>query len=109
MKHVKHLMATLLITLILASCFMGGAAVADEADDVDNRPGTTSGYSLTVVDAVTVEETETPLAGTPTMTETCCILHLFLMIGAFLVAVYYTCDQKMSQVREFELRRELSK
>lgn len=110
MRHVKHLLITMLIILIMASCFMSVAAMAAGTDDIDTASDTADGYSLTVVeDTVTVEEDETPLAGVPTVAEACCILHAFLMIGALAVAVYYTHDQKMGQKREFELRRELSR
>ena len=125
---VKRLAAVMMAAFIAANS-LGVFAMAAEAgseqpdadmavDDVIVEEKLTSiaedqqirTYTLTTsADMVTIEENETPLANTVISDEDCCILHFFIMLGAFAAAVYYIHDQKNCQQREFELRRELVK
>ena len=55
-----------------------------------------------------IEENETPLGNLEVEGEhECCILHLILLMVAFMVELYYTHDRKKRQKRMFELRKEL--
>ncbi|MDO4176851.1 MAG: hypothetical protein Q4D99_05175 [Bacillota bacterium] len=74
----------------------GVAAVA--AAGVAAQPG----YELTVVG-----EDQVPLAGN-LLDGHCCVLHLFLIILAGLVLLYYARDMKKRQARIFELEEELN-
>ena len=80
----------------------------DEPEDLPDglRDDVTPDDDYTLDEEVVIEEDDTPLAGGPGE-QVCCILHFILMLGALLVAVYYTYDRKKRQEREFELRSEL--
>ena len=80
----------------------------EEPEDLPDglRDDVTPDDDYTLDEEVVIEEDDTPLAGGPGE-QVCCILHFILMLGALLVAVYYTYDRKKRQEREFELRSEL--
>ncbi len=65
-------------------------------------------YTLTEEEETEIEENETPLGNLEVEGEhECCILHLILLMVAFMVELYYTHDRKKRQKRMFELRKEL--
>lgn len=92
----KFLALTLALFMVVGNL---GAAAASAALDAGDE-------QYTLSEEVVIQENDTPLAGGPTERE-CCVMHFILMICALGVSVYYVCDRKKRQAREFELRAEL--
>ena len=93
-------MVALLLALMLVCCLAGFAAADGErTEQLSSEPA----YRLVEEDAPIQIGTEpVPLAAPP---QSCCILHLVLMLCALAVTVYYVHDRRMCQMRLFELRR----
>ena len=110
MKTLKRVLAAFMAVLMLIS-FMTLTAFAeapqpDEPAPAQPQGSEPEGYTLTENSAVEVREDATPLAVSPV--ENCCVLHLFLLLGALAVELFYTHDRKKRQQEEFQIRRDLT-
>lgn len=107
MRSSRKVLAFTLALFLLLGSLGAGAACAAEAGGAE--AGDEPAYTLNeevVIRGVVIGENETPLGAGPAERD-CCVLHFVLMLCALGVTVYYTCDQKRHQKREFELRAEL--
>lgn len=87
---------------------MPAVAPIEPTPVTDNEEG---GYDIATVpnEEEQIADAEAPLAGGDINTQVqCCILHLLILMVAFVIGAYYTRNMKKHQARIQELKEQLA-